>query len=32
VTVTAIGAQRRTLEQVVLDATTGSADRVDAAR
>jgi ABC-type multidrug transport system ATPase subunit len=31
VTVTAIGAERRTLEQVVLDATTTSSDRVEAA-
>ena len=30
VTVTAIGAERRTLEQVVLDATTTSSDRVEA--
>ncbi|GAA4604509.1 ABC-2 type transport system ATP-binding protein [Actinoplanes octamycinicus] len=30
VTVTAIGAERRTLEQVVLEATTTSADRVEA--
>jgi ABC-type multidrug transport system ATPase subunit len=32
VTVTAIGAERRTLEQVVLDATTTSSDRVEAGR
>ena len=31
VTVTAIAAERRTLEEVVLSATTGSSDRVDAA-
>jgi ABC-type multidrug transport system ATPase subunit len=30
VTVTALGAERRTLEQVVLDATTTSSDRVEA--
>jgi ABC-2 type transport system ATP-binding protein len=30
VTVTAIAAERRTLEQVVLDATTTSSDRVEA--
>ena len=32
ITVTAIAADRRTLEQVVLDATTTSADRVEAGR
>jgi ABC-type multidrug transport system ATPase subunit len=32
VTVTEVAPERRTLEQVVLDATTGSADRVEAAR
>jgi ABC-2 type transport system ATP-binding protein len=32
VTVTAIAAERRSLEQVVLDATTTSADRVEAGR
>ncbi|GIE95385.1 ABC transporter ATP-binding protein [Paractinoplanes rishiriensis] len=32
ITVDAIGAERRTLEQVVLEATTGSSDRVEASR